>query len=128
MEIKDTKLVLKVKSFKAGKYITLLLNDSLEDFQKSVAPLVPRIISSLRRNHGHQVKENLEKYIDHLETMTDLAKQVLKLTESSIIPNMEFEEGESGRSVTVDGNINYSVEKGHSVNVATGKGKKNKEE
>ena len=128
MEIKDTKLVLKVKSIKAGKYITLLLNDSLEDFQKSVAPLGPRIISSLRRNHGHQVKENLEKYIDHLETMTDLAKQVLKLTESSVIPNMEFEEGESGKSITVDGTVNYSVEKGDSVDVATGKSRKSKKD
>ena len=90
--------------------------------------MVPRIISSLRRNNGHQVKENLEKYIDHLETMTDLAKQVLKLTESSVIPNMEFEEGESGKSITVDGTVNYSVEKGDSVDVATGKSRKSKKD
>lgn len=121
MKIKDTKLVLQVKSFKAGKYIQLLLSDSLEDFQKSVAPLIPRMIKNLRNNDGHETRKYLEKYIKSLETMLSLANQVLTLVDENVVPNMNTEEDESGRNLTVDGNLKYKINPGDGVDFSTGK-------
>ena len=126
MKIKDTKLVLKVRSFKAGKYIQLLLSDSLEDFQKTVAPVVPRIISTLRKNNGYETKKHLEKYIYALESQLSIANQILGLIEKNVIPHMQTEEDESGKTITVDGNINYSIQPGDSVDLASGKTTKKK--
>tara|TARA_R100000231_G_scaffold130941_1_gene102792 strand:+ start:225 stop:608 length:384 start_codon:yes stop_codon:yes gene_type:complete len=127
MKNKNTELVLKVRSFKAGKYIKLMLCDSLEDFQKSVAPLIPRITTSIRRNDGHETKKYLEKYIDSLEIMLSQAKQVLHLIEENVITNLDRQSGESGKTITTEGETAYIIQPGDQINLVTGESTQNKE-
>ena len=117
MKTEDTKLVLKIRSFKAGKYIKLLLVDSLEDFQNSVSPLVPKLMKSLRRNDGHESLEMLQKYQNYLQQMDEILQQTIDLVESNIIPYMEHEKNESGKTITVDGTVNYTIQPGDSVTI-----------
>ena len=89
-----------------------------------MAPLIPRINSSLKRNNGFASKENLEKYILSLETMLSIAKQSLFLVEENVISNMNRKADESGKTLTVDGNPNFVIKEGESVKIGTPKNKK----
>ena len=115
MKIEETELVIKVRSFKSGKYIKLLLVDSLEDFQNSVSPLIPKIMKSLRRNNGYESLEMLQKYQNYLQQMDEILQQTIDLVESNIIPYMGRGKGESGTTITVDGTVNYTIQPGDSV-------------
>jgi|21_taG_2_1085346.scaffolds.fasta_scaffold00269_3 hypothetical protein len=115
MKIKDTKIVLKVKSYKVGKYIRLLLNDSLEEFQNRSSSLIPRINMALRKNNAHDAKKFLEQYNEHLKRMSFHVEQAMRLLDNSVIPNLEIGENESGETITVDGNQNYIIQPGDSV-------------
>jgi len=117
MKIEDTKIVLKVKSFKSGKYIKLLLVDSLEDFQNSVAPLIPVLMKSLRKNDGHTSLEKIKKYKQYLLQMGEILDQAAEMVESNVLPYMNHIHDESGKTITVDGSINYSIMPGDSVTI-----------
>lgn len=117
MKIEDTKIVLKVKSFKSGKYIKLLLVDSLEDFQNSVGPLVPTLMKSLRKNDGHTSLAQIKRYKEHLLQMVEILDQAAEMVECNVLPYMAYGEEESGKTVTVDGTVNYNIKAGDSITI-----------
>ena len=89
--------------------------------------MIPRITTSIRRNDGHETKKYLEKYIDSLEIMLSQAKQVLHLIEENVITNLDRQSGESGKTITTEGETAYIIQPGDQINLVTGESTQNKE-
>ena len=109
MKPKNIDLTLKIKNYKAGRFLKLYASEEIGDFEKAHPRIIPRLMKSLSIGDP---RESL-KAAEDLEDILDIFLSSVKVLRSSIQDYMVSQldpkvEGEGSQFITPDGGIGIS--------------------
>ena len=97
MEPRDIEIILKIKNFKAGKFLHLYAEDVLMDFQKRHPRIIPSLLHSLKigdpresLRFATQMEESLESLLGSIQNL----KEAVSTYMVSELPEKEEGKGE----------------------------------
>ena len=122
MEPRDIEIILKIKNFKAGKFLRLYAEDTLVEFQNNHPKIVPHLLHSLKIGDPRQSLKLATQMEESLESLMGSIRNLKEAIETYMVSELlEKEEGEGDQFITPEGGIGVSfVEGEESVTIDQG--------
>ena len=109
MKPKNIDLTLKIKNYKAGRFLKLYATEEIGDFEKAHPRIIPRLIKSLSIGDPREslkAAEDLEEILDNFLNSTKVLKSSIQdYMVSQLDPKIE---GEGSQFITPDGGVGMS--------------------
>jgi hypothetical protein len=109
MKPKNIDLTLKIKNYKAGRFLKLYATEEIGDFEKAHPRIIPRLMKSLSIGDPREslkAAEDLEEILDNfLNSIKVLRSSIQDYMVSQLDPKIE---GEGSQFITPDGGIGMS--------------------
>jgi hypothetical protein len=109
MKPKNIDLTLKIKNYKAGRFLKLYASEEIGDFEKAHPRIIPRLMKSLSIGDPREslkAAEDLEDILDNfLSSVKVLRSSIQDYMVSQLDPKVE---GEGSQFITPDGGIGIS--------------------
>jgi type IV secretory pathway VirB4 component len=124
MKIKDIDFTLKIKNYKAAKYLRVLLLDTTEEFERKHPSVIPALERALKNGDGRFAREKAEQFVEIINNMKASAEQLLESIDSYMCDELTINDGEAVPFINPDGNQAWSMKDDEKVII----GGKKKEE
>lgn len=121
MKPRDIDLVLKIKNFKAGKFLHLYITEALAMFQRAHPRIVPHLLTSLKGGNPRLSLKHAKELEETAEILLSSAKELVKYVEDYMVIELpEKVEDQGDQYINTDGGIGVSFVQGEeSVSIKT---------
>jgi len=116
MKVKDIDVVLRIKNFKVGKFLSILIEDSVADFERSHPRIVPSLLRFIKKGDPRESLEYAEAYVKITEKLHSDAVQIKEWVEKYMVPHIELpEEGVALEYINTDGDMAFTARKDEEI-------------
>jgi len=109
MKPKNIDLTLKIKNYKAGRFLKLYASEEIGDFEKAHPRIIPRLMKSLSIGDPRESLKAAEDLEDILDNFLSSVKVLRSSIQDYMVSQLDTKiEGEGSQFITPDGGIGIS--------------------